>query len=51
MMAGRAREAGVDSTLEVWDDMIHVWHVFFHMLKEGRDAITRIGEYYKSRIS
>ena len=47
----RARQAGVDSTLEIWDDMIHVWHVFFHMLKEGRDAIARIGEYYKSRIS
>jgi acetyl esterase/lipase len=46
----RAREAGVDSTLEVWDDMIHVWHLFFQMLKEGRDAISRIGEYFKSRI-
>jgi acetyl esterase/lipase len=46
----RAREAGVDSTLEVWEDMIHVWHVFFQMLKEGRDGIARIGEYFKSRI-
>jgi phosphinothricin tripeptide acetyl hydrolase len=46
----RAREAGVDSTLEVWDDMIHVWHLFFQMLKEGRDAISRIGEYFNSRI-
>jgi monoterpene epsilon-lactone hydrolase len=48
---GRAREAGVDSTLEVWEDMIHVWHVFFQMLQEGRDAIARIGEYFKSRTS
>jgi monoterpene epsilon-lactone hydrolase len=47
----RAREAGVDSTLEVWEDMIHVWHVFFQMLKEGRDGIARIGEYFKSRIA
>jgi acetyl esterase/lipase len=46
----RAREAGVDSTLEVWDDMIHVWHLFFQMLKEGRDAIARIGEYFNSRV-
>jgi len=46
----RAREAGVDSTLEVWDDMIHVWHLFFQMLKEGRDAISRIGEYFNSRV-
>jgi acetyl esterase/lipase len=47
----RARQAGVDSTLEVWEDMIHVWHVFFQMLQEGRDGIARIGEYFKSRIS
>jgi acetyl esterase/lipase len=46
----RAREAGVDSTLEVWEDMIHVWHVFFHMLQEGRDGIARIGEYFKSHV-
>jgi len=46
----RAREAGVDSTLEVWEDMIHVWHIFFQMLKEGRDGIARIGEYFKSRV-
>lgn len=46
----RARAAGVDSTLEVWDDMIHVWHVFFQMLKEGRDAISRIGEFLEARI-
>ncbi len=51
LLDGRAREAGVDSTLEVWEDMIHVWHLFFQMLKEGRDAIARIGEYFKSRIS
>lgn len=46
----RARTAGVDSTLEVWEDMIHVWHLFFQMLQEGRDAIARIGEYVKTRI-
>ncbi len=47
----RARKAGVESTLEVWEDMIHVWHVFFQMLKEGRDAIARIGEFFKSRVA
>ncbi len=46
----RAREQGVASTLEVWEGMIHVWHLFWPMLKEGRDAIDRIGEYFKTRI-
>ncbi len=43
----RARAAGVDSTLEVWDDMIHVWHIFAGMLPEGQQAIQRIGEFVK----
>jgi len=43
----RARAAGVDSTLEVWDDMIHVWHLFAGMLPEGQQAIERIGEFVK----
>jgi acetyl esterase/lipase len=43
--AERARAAGVDVTLEVWDDMIHVWHSFADILPEGREAVARIGSY------
>ena len=43
-----ARSAGVDSTLEIWDDMIHVWHAFHPMLAEGRQGIARIGEFLKT---
>ncbi len=46
----RAREVGVDSTLEIWDDMVHVWHRFAPMLKEGREAIARIGRFVKARM-
>lgn len=42
-----ARSAGVTSTLEIWDDMIHVWHAFHPMLPEGRQGIARIGEYLR----
>lgn len=45
-----AREVGVDSTLEIWDDMVHVWHRFAPMLKEGREAIARIGNFIKARM-
>jgi monoterpene epsilon-lactone hydrolase len=31
--------------LEVWDEMIHVWHVFAKILPEGQQAIDRIGQY------
>ena len=44
-----ARSAGVASTLEIWDDMIHVWHAFHPMLPEGKQAIARIGEYLRGQ--
>jgi len=42
-----ARAAGVDVTLEPWDDMIHMWHMFAAMLPEGQQAIDRIGEFIR----
>ncbi len=47
--ADTARAAGVEVELEVWDDMIHVWHAFSLILPEARDATDRIGEYLKQR--
>ena len=45
----RARAAGVKVTLEVWSEMIHVWHVFAAMLPEGAQAIERIGAFIRSQ--
>ena len=45
----KARADGVDSTLEVWEDMIHVWHAFHPMLPEGRDGIMRVGEFLRDK--
>jgi acetyl esterase/lipase len=44
-LADLAKAAGIDVELEVWDDMIHVWHSFAAMLPEGQQAIEKIGEY------
>lgn len=49
--AERAREAGVDVTLEAWDDMIHVWHIFAPMLPEGQQAIERVGAFLRKRLA
>ena len=46
-LAGVAREAGVEVQTEVWDDMIHVWHVFAPILPEGKQAISQAGEFIK----
>jgi acetyl esterase/lipase len=48
-LAEHARSAGVDVSLEPWDDMIHVWQAFAWMLPEGQQAIDRIGEFIRER--
>ncbi|MGO9451141.1 MAG: alpha/beta hydrolase [Candidatus Binataceae bacterium] len=47
-IAERAKAAGVDVTLEVWPEMVHVWHVFAKILPEGQQAIDRIGEFVRA---
>ncbi len=44
-LAERAKAAGVDVTLEVWDEMIHVFQFMAAMLPEGQQAIDRSGEF------
>ncbi len=48
--AEKARAAGVDVTLEPWEDMIHVWQAFAALLPEGQQAIERIGAFLRERI-
>ena len=47
-LAERAKAAGVAATLEVWPDMIHVWHWFFPMLDEGQRAIDSAGAFARA---
>lgn len=48
-LAERARKAGVNVTLEPWEDMIHVFQAFAPILPEGREAIERIGAFVRQR--
>ncbi len=45
----KAKAAGVDVTLEVWDEMIHVWHLFHPLLPEGVKALEGIGGYLNKK--
>jgi epsilon-lactone hydrolase len=47
----RAIDAGVEVTLEVWDDVFHVWHSFADLLPEGRDAIAGVGAHVDRMLS
>lgn len=49
-LAERARDAGVEVELEVWDEMIHVWHAFADLLPEGEQALAGIAEFLEKRL-
>jgi len=49
-VAERARTAGVDAHLRVWDDMIHVWHAFADILPEGRAAVVEMAAFLEERL-
>jgi epsilon-lactone hydrolase len=44
-VADQARRADVDVTLEVWPDMIHVWHAFVPRFPPAMEAWSRIAEW------
>lgn len=47
----RLRAAGVEVSLDMYEDMIHVWHAFATVLPEARDAIGRIGDFLRRRLA
>ena len=50
-LADRARTHGVDTTLDTWDDMIHVWHYYAPIIPEGRDAVERAAAFIRERVA
>jgi epsilon-lactone hydrolase len=49
-----AREAGaarVAVRLEIWPDMIHVWHLFYPVLAAGRRALAAAGSFIRAELS
>jgi monoterpene epsilon-lactone hydrolase len=50
-LAERAKAAGVETTLEVWERMIHVWHWFLPMLDEAQSAIDTVGRFTRMRAA
>jgi monoterpene epsilon-lactone hydrolase len=50
VFAERAKEAGVDVTLEEWPEMFHGWHSQAYRLAEARDAVARIGDFYREVV-
>lgn len=49
-IAEKARAAGVDCTLELTDEVPHVWQIFASILPEGREALARAGAFLRRRL-
>jgi monoterpene epsilon-lactone hydrolase len=50
MFADKARAAGVDVDLEVWDGMIHVFQMFGAQLLQAHQAITSIAKFLNRHL-
>jgi epsilon-lactone hydrolase len=49
--ANRAREAGIDVELSIWEGMFHGWHALAFFLPEGRQAMEQVSEFIRARLS
>ena len=49
-LAESARQAGVETTLDVWEGMWHVWHFFAGQMPEGKRAMNKVGTYIRSHL-
>jgi acetyl esterase/lipase len=50
-IAEKLHAAGVDVTLAVWPNMLHVFPFFAPILSEGRDGCREIGSFIRSRTA
>ncbi len=48
-LAARARAAGVETHLENWPGMWHVWHYFAAFMPEAHQAIEQIGQFIRRK--
>ena len=50
MFADKARAAGIDVELQIWDGMVHVFQMFASELAEARQAIDSIAKFLKRHL-
>jgi monoterpene epsilon-lactone hydrolase len=49
-VAEKAGAAGIQVTLDVWEGLWHVFHVFASRLPEGKQAIEQIGQFIRKKL-
>jgi epsilon-lactone hydrolase len=49
-LAGVAGAAEVRTTLQIWPQMIHAWHLFYAQLADGRRALAEVGAFLRAHL-
>ena len=49
-LAALGSDFGIDVTLKIWDNMVHVWQAFASVLPEGQESIQEIGEFIRGKL-
>lgn len=47
----RATAAGAVCELDLWEEMIHVWHIYHSMVPEGAEAIEKAAIFCKAHLN
>ena len=51
LLAEKAKSAGVDVTLKIWDGMWHVWQALGDLIPENKKTFEEIGEFVQGQFS
>ena len=49
-IAENAKNAGVDVILDIWEDMVHMFHMFASWAPEGQEATEKIGKFVQKHF-
>ena len=49
-MAERAKQAGVDLTISIYEGMWHVFHIFYRVIPEAKHAVHELGSFIKNHF-
>ena len=49
-LAEKAQQCGVETELQIWEKMIHVWHLFAPSLAEGQEAIAAVANFFNQHL-
>jgi acetyl esterase/lipase len=50
-LARKAAIDGVPVSLEIWPEMIHVWHLYFPILADGRKSLASGGAFVRKTLN